>query len=101
MNLARIRWYRALPAAFVEAQTETRATYFIHNPDGALPPFHTGVGQLASLNDSNAWYLFYDDETFTSGQLVAYELAQGSCAKYAVNLRKVLAVPFIAHLRVE
>ena len=53
-------------------------------------------------DDPDTQYSFnVNDAGVKSGDVVAYDLAQGKFAQYAVNVRKALAVPAIARKRVE
>lgn len=112
-NFANVRWWHPFPDAWVTALQTAYDGYFVNTANGILgaplPPMTqelgyvaTGVGPLADINnnnDQNYWFLFYESG-FCGGDLVAYDLAQGKYAQYAVNLRKAMRVPSVVRQRV-
>jgi hypothetical protein len=102
MTFGRVRLWHAFPEAFVASRVAQRASYLSANPDAVLPPVVTGAGRLHLIDDPRTRYSFnVNDAGVKSGDVVAYDLAQGKFAQYAVNVRKALAVPATARKRVE
>jgi len=58
-------------------------------------------GCISSTTRTHSNSFNVNDAGVKSGDVVAYDLAQGKFAQYAINVRKALAVPAIAAKRVE
>ena len=99
MTFGRVRLWHAFPGAFVASRVAQRASYLSANPDAVLL---SSPEQGGCIDDPDTQYSFnVNDAGVKSGDVVAYDLAQGKFAQYAVNVRKALAVPAIARKRVE
>jgi hypothetical protein len=90
-NFGRVGWLHYFPARFIAVEEGDPVRF---------PTVRRSVGHVHPVADPSTKYSFHESG-FCSGDVVAFDLADGPAAKYAVNLRKALAVPAIAHLHVE
>ena len=89
MTFGRVGFWHDFPQVFIDTQRANPVKW---------PVVKLGTGFLLRLEDQEKFS--FTESGFTPGILVAFDLADGPAAQYAVNLRKALRVPAFVHGRI-